>query len=119
MADSKVILVTGATGHQGGAVARELLARGHRVRAMTRKPEGDAGRDLSIPRDDLEARSALRQSGEVLAQKGQAVNRPVVRFRRRRGLKQDADRPRHGHGDSLISALREPASSRRCRCLYS
>ena len=47
MADSKVILVTGATGHQGGAVARELLARGHRVRAMTRKPEGDASRELA------------------------------------------------------------------------
>jgi uncharacterized protein YbjT (DUF2867 family) len=47
MADSRVILVTGATGHQGGAVARELLARGHRVRAMTRKPEGDAARGLA------------------------------------------------------------------------
>lgn len=35
----RVILVTGATGQQGGAVARELLARGHRVRALTRKPE--------------------------------------------------------------------------------
>src|SRR5262245_44894838 len=47
MADSKVILVTGATGHKGGAVARELLARGHRVRAMTRRPGGDAGRELA------------------------------------------------------------------------
>src|SRR5262249_62225131 len=47
MADSKVILVTGATGHQGGAVARELLAHGHRVRAMTRNPEGDAARALA------------------------------------------------------------------------
>jgi uncharacterized protein YbjT (DUF2867 family) len=47
MAESKVILVTGATGQQGGAVARELLARGHRVRAMTRKPEGDPARELS------------------------------------------------------------------------
>ena len=36
----KVIVVTGATGRQGGAVARELLARGHRVRGVTRKPEG-------------------------------------------------------------------------------
>ncbi len=42
-----VILVTGATGHQGGAVARELLARGHRVRAMTRKPDGDAAQELA------------------------------------------------------------------------
>jgi uncharacterized protein YbjT (DUF2867 family) len=36
-----VILVTGATGTQGGAVARHLLAKGHAVRAMTRKPESD------------------------------------------------------------------------------
>jgi uncharacterized protein YbjT (DUF2867 family) len=37
------VLVTGATGKQGGAVARALLARGHQVRAATRDPEsGDA-----------------------------------------------------------------------------
>jgi uncharacterized protein YbjT (DUF2867 family) len=47
MADSRTILVTGATGHQGGAVARELLAAGRRVRAMTRKPEGEAARALA------------------------------------------------------------------------
>lgn len=33
-----LILVTGATGQQGGATARELLAAGHKVRAMTRNP---------------------------------------------------------------------------------
>ena len=47
MADAKTILVTGATGHQGGAVARELLARGYRVRAMTRKPQAEAARALA------------------------------------------------------------------------
>jgi uncharacterized protein YbjT (DUF2867 family) len=41
------ILVTGATGQQGGAVARELLAAGHPVRAMTRKPEGEAAKALA------------------------------------------------------------------------
>jgi uncharacterized protein YbjT (DUF2867 family) len=41
------ILVTGATGQQGGAVARELLAAGHAVRAMTRKPDGDAAQALA------------------------------------------------------------------------
>ena len=41
------ILVTGATGQQGGAVARELLAAGHSVRAMTRKPDGDAAQALA------------------------------------------------------------------------
>jgi len=47
MAESKSILVTGATGHQGGAVARELLARGHRVRAMTRKPQSEPAKALA------------------------------------------------------------------------
>jgi len=32
-------LVIGATGHQGGAVARMLLERGHKVRAFTRREE--------------------------------------------------------------------------------
>ena len=35
-ASPKLILVTGATGKQGGAVARELLRRGYRVRGLTR-----------------------------------------------------------------------------------
>ena len=34
-----IILVTGATGTQGGAVIRHLLKNGHKVRAITRKPE--------------------------------------------------------------------------------
>lgn len=41
------ILVTGATGQQGGAVAHALLSRGHRVKALTRKPESDAARHLA------------------------------------------------------------------------
>ena len=32
------VAVTGATGTQGGATARALLAAGHRVRALTRRP---------------------------------------------------------------------------------
>ncbi|MGH3386982.1 MAG: NmrA/HSCARG family protein [Nocardioidaceae bacterium] len=43
---SRHVLVTGATGTQGGAVARELLARGHRVRAVTRRPDGEAAKSL-------------------------------------------------------------------------
>jgi uncharacterized protein YbjT (DUF2867 family) len=43
----KLVLVTGATGQQGGAVARELLAGGYKVRAMTRKPDGDAAKALA------------------------------------------------------------------------
>jgi uncharacterized protein YbjT (DUF2867 family) len=36
---SKIILVTGATGQQGGAVARALLAKGQKIRVMTRNPD--------------------------------------------------------------------------------
>lgn len=37
----KLVLITGATGQQGGATARELLAKGWKIRAMTRHPEGE------------------------------------------------------------------------------
>ena len=33
------ILVTGATGQQGGAVAKALLAKGQKIRVMTRRPD--------------------------------------------------------------------------------
>ncbi|NLG16635.1 MAG: NmrA/HSCARG family protein [Fibrobacter sp.] len=46
----KIILVTGATGHQGGAVVKHLLADGWKVRAMSRHS------------DHAEAR-ALKESG--------------------------------------------------------
>ena len=47
MEADNLILVTGATGQQGGAVARELLAAGHKVRAMTRNPDGERARALA------------------------------------------------------------------------
>ncbi len=47
MANDKTVLVTGATGKQGGAVARQLLKRGYRVKAMTRKPDGEPARELA------------------------------------------------------------------------
>jgi uncharacterized protein YbjT (DUF2867 family) len=36
---TKLILVTGATGQQGGAVANALLEKGQKIRVMTRNPE--------------------------------------------------------------------------------
>lgn len=41
------ILVTGATGSQGGALANRLLSAGYAIRALTRKPEGAAARALA------------------------------------------------------------------------
>jgi uncharacterized protein YbjT (DUF2867 family) len=46
MAQSKLVLVTGATGKQGGSVVEALLTRGHRVRALTRNPASPAAKRL-------------------------------------------------------------------------
>jgi len=47
MNKENLILITGATGKQGGSVAKELLSRGFKVRAMTRKPESDEAKELA------------------------------------------------------------------------
>lgn len=62
-----LILVTGATGQQGGATARELLAGGHKVRAMTRNPEGDAAKALAalgaeVVKGDLNDAASLERA---------------------------------------------------------
>jgi uncharacterized protein YbjT (DUF2867 family) len=43
---NNLILVTGATGKQGGAVARLLLLKGRKVKAFTRKPDSSAAQEL-------------------------------------------------------------------------
>ena len=47
MSAAKLVLVSGATGQQGGAVARSLLAKGHRVRGITRNIESAAAKSLA------------------------------------------------------------------------
>ncbi len=42
----KIILVSGATGHQGGATARKLLEQRCRVRILTRDPDKPAAREF-------------------------------------------------------------------------
>src|SRR6516164_5345687 len=45
-AQSKLVLVTGATGKQGGACVEALLTRGHQVRALTRNSASPAANRL-------------------------------------------------------------------------
>jgi len=55
MTTKRHVLVTGATGQQGGAVAAALLSRGHRVTALTRKPDGEAARRLASAGAEIRA----------------------------------------------------------------
>ena len=61
------VLVTGATGKQGGHLVNELLARGHSVRALTRKPESPAAaalaaRGVTIVAGDFEDQGSLERA---------------------------------------------------------
>jgi uncharacterized protein YbjT (DUF2867 family) len=68
MANSdKIVLVTGATGRQGGAVVRYLLPGGWKLRALTRNPSGSAARDLQrqgveVVQGDLEDAASLERA---------------------------------------------------------
>lgn len=62
--NEKVIAVTGATGQQGGVVARRLLAEGWKVRALTRHADKPAAQELAslgaeIVPGDMEQRAEL------------------------------------------------------------
>lgn len=53
MAEENVILVTGATGREGGAVAKHLLYAGWKVRALTRNPDQPKAEELKEAGADL------------------------------------------------------------------
>ena len=46
MSEKRSVLVSGATGQQGGALARVLLEKGHGVRAFVRRPESPEAKEL-------------------------------------------------------------------------
>jgi uncharacterized protein YbjT (DUF2867 family) len=65
----RLVLVTGSTGKQGGAVARSLLDRGFPIRALTRNPDKPEARNLGergaeIVLGDLDDRSSVDQALE-------------------------------------------------------
>jgi uncharacterized protein YbjT (DUF2867 family) len=47
MSQQLTVVVTGSTGKQGGSVARGLLERGHKVRAVTRDPNSSQAKSLA------------------------------------------------------------------------
>jgi uncharacterized protein YbjT (DUF2867 family) len=66
---SRVILVAGATGKQGGATARNLLKQGFKVRALTRDPNKPTARALAdegaeVVQGDMDERAAMQHALE-------------------------------------------------------
>jgi NAD(P)-dependent dehydrogenase (short-subunit alcohol dehydrogenase family) len=65
---TKTYLVTGATGHIGGAVVRQLHEQGHGVRALVRDPSGSArlpaGIELAV--GDLDDAQLMERLNEVI-----------------------------------------------------
>lgn len=64
MPTDKMVLVTGATGRQGGAVIRHMLPNGWKLRALTRNPGTHAAKELArqgveVVQGDLEDPSSL------------------------------------------------------------
>jgi uncharacterized protein YbjT (DUF2867 family) len=69
MSQKLVVVVTGATGKQGGAVVRSLLERGHEVRAITRNSTSEKVKELAntgvtLVRASLEDTAALTKALE-------------------------------------------------------
>jgi uncharacterized protein YbjT (DUF2867 family) len=67
MTNERTILVAGATGKQGGAIARALAGKGFKIRAFTRKPESDAAKALAktgaeIVQGDLDDAASLKNA---------------------------------------------------------
>ncbi len=63
----KLVLVTGATGRQGGAVARALLEKGYRVRGMTRNPDSERAKKMAalgaeMVRADFDSIESLKEA---------------------------------------------------------
>ena len=64
---NRTILITGVTGHQGGAVARALQGTGFRLRGLTRRPDGERATELSrhgvdMVKGDLDDETTLRRA---------------------------------------------------------
>jgi uncharacterized protein YbjT (DUF2867 family) len=67
MTSDRTILITGVTGHQGGAVAQALQNSGFRLRGLTRNPESEraaalAGRGVDVVKGDLDDEATLRRA---------------------------------------------------------
>ena len=67
MTNDRTILITGATGNQGGAVAEALRGSGFKLRGLTRRPDSEGAEALArhgvdIVKGDLDDEATLRRA---------------------------------------------------------
>jgi len=67
MMSDRTILITGVTGHQGGAVAQALQGSGFHLRGLTRKPESERAaaltrRGVDVVKGDFDDEATLRRA---------------------------------------------------------
>jgi uncharacterized protein YbjT (DUF2867 family) len=67
MTKDRTILITGVTGHQGGAVAQALRGAGFHLRGLTRKPDSEhaaalARHGVDVVQGDLDDEASLRRA---------------------------------------------------------
>ena len=115
MTIKRSVLVTGATGKQGGAVAQALLDRGHKVIAMTRWPEkakGLAARGAEVVWGDFNDTNslafAMKNADGVFAMSTPFENGMDAEVRQGKLLADAAKAAGIGHYvyTSVVSALR-------------
>jgi uncharacterized protein YbjT (DUF2867 family) len=101
----KLVLITGATGHQGGATLRHLAKRGgFKLRALTRKPAGDAAKAVAAVGAEVVAGNlddagsleralagawgvySVQNTGEAGVQKEEEQGKSIVKLAREKGV---------------------------------
>jgi len=70
MSSQRLVLVTGATGSQGGSVVQALLKRGHKVRGMTRRADSSVAKKLRQGGVEVVAGDFMDQDSLVRAASG-------------------------------------------------
>src|SRR6476619_548168 len=77
MSRKLAVVVTGATGQQGGAVVKNLLERGHEVRAVTRSTDSAKARGLANAGAGLEHASPRRLGRPRVRRIQQPINEVI------------------------------------------
>ena len=108
MAESKTVLVTGATGGRAARRSRALAGKGFTIRAMTRHPEGDAAKALAAQRGNGGQGRPRRRAvapGSAVRGMGRVRGPEHLGGRRRKG-RRAGQAPRPARADVRHPALR-------------